>query len=168
MILRVFCIFLLGNFLFSLDIPVNKKAPKEFRAYEYSNLTLEIEPQENLTIAGILPPESEKVIIKPTSNSITSIEGRNKILKFDFIVLPKEKGKFDLKPFKILYFEGEIKDEEPKTFEYNLGEIKVKGRYFYKNLYFWYIIGALFLIFVIIFIIFIRRSYGKRNSTSEG
>lgn len=168
MIFRVFCILLLENFLFSLDLPVNKKVPKYFRAYEYSNLTLEIEPLENITIASIIPPDSEKIIIKPSSNSTISIEGKNKILKFDFIVLPKEKGKFNLKPFKILYFEGEIKDEEPKTFEYNLGEINVKGRFFYKNLYFWYISGISFLIFVIIFIIFIRRSYGKRNSTSEG
>jgi len=168
MVFRVLCIFLLGNVLFSFDLTVNKKIPKIFRAYEYSNIALEIELKENITIAGVLPPESEKIIIKPSSNSIISIEDKNKIAKFDFTVLPKEKGKFNLKPFKILYFEGEPKDEEPKTFEYNLGELIVKGRYFYKNLYFWYFAGILFLIFVIIFIIFIRRSYGKRNSTSEG
>lgn len=168
MIFWVICIILLPYSIFGIDFDISYKAPSGFRAFVYSNFFLEIKTKENITIAGILPPEDEKIIIKPSSNSLISKEGANAIAKFDFIVLPKESGKFNLKPFKILYFEGEPKDEEPKIYEYKIGEIEVKGRYFYKNLYFWYIIAFVFLISVIIFIFYLRRFYAKGNSSSQG
>lgn len=152
---------------FSLEFAISKKAPENFRAYEYSKISIEIELKENINVASILPPENEKIIIKPLQNSLTCVEGKNKILKFDFLVLPKVKGNFKLKPFKILYFESENKEEEPKTYEYDFGEMVVKGKYFYKNLIFWYIIGFIILFSLIIFIIFyLRRNYAKRNSKS--
>lgn len=168
MFLRVLFALFWAYSMFSFELNVNKISPKTFRAYEYSTLTLEIELKEGTVIASVLPPESEKIIIKPSLNSITSVEGKNKILKFEFTVLPKEKGIFKLKPFKILYYEGEPKEEEPKVYEYNLGEVKVKGKYFYKNLYFWYIFAFFLIFFAIISIIFVRRSYGKGDKSGQG
>lgn len=168
MIFWVICIILLPYSIFGIDFDIVNKAPDGFRAFAYSNLFLEIETKEGITIAGVLPPEDEKIIIKPSSNSIVSKEGKKSITKFDFTVLPKKSGNINLKPFKILYFEGEPKDEEPKIYEYKIGEIEIKGKYFYKNLYFWYIIGFLFLVFILIFIFYLRRFYGKGNSSSQG
>lgn len=168
MIFWVISIILLPYSIFGIDFNIFHKAPNGFRAFDYSNLFLEIETKEGITIAGILPPEDEKIIIKPSSNSLISKEEGGAIAKFDFIVLPKERGNFNLKPFKILYFEGQPRDEEPKIYEYKIAKIEVKGRYFYKNLYFWYIIGIIFLISVIIFLFYLRRFYGKGNSSSQG
>lgn len=168
MFLRIFAIFILSINVFSFDLNIRKTIPEKLRAYEYSKILIEIEPAQGITIASILPPESERIIIKPSLNSITSLEGGAKTLRFEFTVLPKEKGIFKLKPFKVLYYEGEPKDEEPKVYEYDLGEIKVKGRYFYKNLYFWYVFAFFLIIFAIIFVILIRRFYGKGDKPDKG
>lgn len=168
MIFWAICIIFLPFSIFGIDFDIAHKAPDEFRAFVYSNLSFEIETKEGITIAGVLPPEDEKIIIKPSLVSIVSNQGKKSITKFDFTVLPKKSGKFNLKPFKILYFEGKPKEEEPKIYEYNIGEIEIKGKYFYKNLYFWYIIGFISLIFILIFIFYFRRFYAKGNSTGQG
>lgn len=168
MLLRIFLILILAINAFCFDLNIRKSIPEKLRAYEYSKILIEIEPAQGIIIASILPPENEKIIIKPSLNSITSIEGKGKTLKFEFSVLPKEKGNFKLKPFKVLYYEGEPKEEEPRVYEYDLGEIKVKGRYFYKNLYFWYVFAFFLIIFAIISTIFIRRFYGKGDKSGKG
>ncbi len=165
--MRVWFIFFLSTYLFSMDFDIKVNFPSSFREYEYSNLSIEIKVPEKTIIAGLKFQEDEKIIFKSSTNSIISIEEGNKVAKFEFKVLPKKKGKYNLKPIQILYFEKIPEEEEkPKIFEYKIGEINVKGRYFYKILAFWYILGIIFLVFLIILIFFIRRKYGQRNSPS--
>ncbi len=165
--MRVWFILFLSTYLFCMDFDIKVNFPSNLREYEYSNLSIEIKVPEKTIIAGIKFSEEEKIIFKSSTNSIISTEKGNKIAKFDFKVLPKQKGRYNLKPIQVLYFEKIPEEEEkPKIFEYNLGEINVKGRYFYKILAFWYLLGTIFLIFLIILIFFIRRKYGQRNSPS--
>lgn len=149
--------------------------PASVREWEESSWTLRLEAPsaEGLIPAGVQPPEADKYVRIAAGPVSTSAETEGKqTWTYTYLVRFLKSGNYDLKPFKVLYFkappektdkadQAEVKPEEQ---EVTVPSVKVKPRFFWKRMGFWYGALAAFLVLVALyFIISHRKAKGGKK-----
>jgi len=175
-ILVCLLLFLPGAYLIaSGPFTARLEPPASVREWEESSWTLhlEVSSSEGLIPAGVQPPENDKYVritAGPVSTS-AEVEGKQS-WAYTWRIRFLKSGNYDLKPFKVLYLkapteqtdkadQAEVKPEEQ---EVTVPSVKVKPRFFWKRMGFWYGAGAVFVILIALyFIISHRKAKGGKK-----